>query len=597
MALIDFSTTPGNNNAAPPNGAPEGMSAALVNDTIRQIMADVKGGVSLTVATKALMSVLDAAKLSEGNLVRMTSRTIAGDSGGGIFRVTKTNISVDVTADTQQGFFVPFDSDATGASGGFIRNDKHIIPHMFGANGVGLVDDTVAILAADAFVKANKFSALNFPEGTYLITKLVYGNQTANERHNWVGAGKNRTQFIKNDVALEPMLEINKGATFFTGEIRMSGFRMRGQIATTTACIESEGLANCHFEDIWVENSVLGWQDNGAISCTWDACIFNANGKGMTVTGATSAIPGVAGDPNANWMNNCIFTNNTTRGFEFNDGRLFVLYGGRCEGNGTVDLAESDGGVFIGKAAGSRIDVENSTGVTRVGFAAITGFGKAVVVDGMWFENNRGRADVWAEGGGNVVNNCTFRSAAVQTTHDIRASFGTIQMDNNTHSVPKTDIVKIEDTINPGNSITRARLPQTTTSLNYPVDKTTVFGIQEMMSETVLMRAKITISGADNTVAIDTGSGNFGVTSVVRTSVGKFLVTPSQTYVLSKLPHIEITGKSSTGAAFPSMWFYGAEGTAGGFTLEFRRSDGAASPLFDPTTDGINRSCSFRVWA
>lgn len=42
MAISDYSTTPGNNNSAPPNGAPEGMQAGQTNNVIRQIMADIK---------------------------------------------------------------------------------------------------------------------------------------------------------------------------------------------------------------------------------------------------------------------------------------------------------------------------------------------------------------------------------------------------------------------------------------------------------------------------------------------------------------------------------------------------------------------------
>jgi hypothetical protein len=41
MPVTAWSTTAANNNAAAPNGAPEGMPASGVNDTIRQIMADV----------------------------------------------------------------------------------------------------------------------------------------------------------------------------------------------------------------------------------------------------------------------------------------------------------------------------------------------------------------------------------------------------------------------------------------------------------------------------------------------------------------------------------------------------------------------------
>jgi hypothetical protein len=42
MPISNWSTTPGNNNSAPPNGAPEGWASNMVNDTIRQQMADHK---------------------------------------------------------------------------------------------------------------------------------------------------------------------------------------------------------------------------------------------------------------------------------------------------------------------------------------------------------------------------------------------------------------------------------------------------------------------------------------------------------------------------------------------------------------------------
>lgn len=41
MPVTSWSTSPSSNNAAPPNGWPEGMAAAAVNDTARQMMADL----------------------------------------------------------------------------------------------------------------------------------------------------------------------------------------------------------------------------------------------------------------------------------------------------------------------------------------------------------------------------------------------------------------------------------------------------------------------------------------------------------------------------------------------------------------------------
>ena len=42
MAITDWSTTPASNNAAPPNGWPEGMAPSSVNDVGRQMMADIR---------------------------------------------------------------------------------------------------------------------------------------------------------------------------------------------------------------------------------------------------------------------------------------------------------------------------------------------------------------------------------------------------------------------------------------------------------------------------------------------------------------------------------------------------------------------------
>jgi hypothetical protein len=42
MAIKTYSTTPANNNLAPPNGFPEGMAPSDVNNSARQVMADVR---------------------------------------------------------------------------------------------------------------------------------------------------------------------------------------------------------------------------------------------------------------------------------------------------------------------------------------------------------------------------------------------------------------------------------------------------------------------------------------------------------------------------------------------------------------------------
>lgn len=59
MAVTSYSTIAANNNSAAPNGAPEGMAPSGVNDTIRQIMADIAVEAQ-TNAVKTLSSVSGA---------------------------------------------------------------------------------------------------------------------------------------------------------------------------------------------------------------------------------------------------------------------------------------------------------------------------------------------------------------------------------------------------------------------------------------------------------------------------------------------------------------------------------------------------------
>lgn len=89
MPVTSWSTSPSSNNAAPPNGWPEGMAAAAVNDTARQMMADLVREFQVN-AVKVLASVAgtntitgsltpDLASYSAGMMVIFTpANTITG---------------------------------------------------------------------------------------------------------------------------------------------------------------------------------------------------------------------------------------------------------------------------------------------------------------------------------------------------------------------------------------------------------------------------------------------------------------------------------------------------------------------------------------
>jgi hypothetical protein len=83
MAYTKYSLTPADNNAAPPNGAPEGMLPSAVNDTMRDMMAQIRDvGDGIRDGTYTMT----AAKITGGSItgVTFTSIVVTGGSITGI---------------------------------------------------------------------------------------------------------------------------------------------------------------------------------------------------------------------------------------------------------------------------------------------------------------------------------------------------------------------------------------------------------------------------------------------------------------------------------------------------------------------------------
>lgn len=145
MPVTSWSTSPSSNNAAPPNGWPEGMAAAAVNDTARQQMADlvvefqknqvkVLGTVAGTNTITAVMTPTLGA-YSAGMFVVFTpantnsGATTLNVNGLGALDVQKGNAAALVSGDLVAGIpaFLVLD---TGADDWILLN-----PQTF--NGVG----------------------------------------------------------------------------------------------------------------------------------------------------------------------------------------------------------------------------------------------------------------------------------------------------------------------------------------------------------------------------------------------------------------------------------------------------------------------------
>jgi hypothetical protein len=114
MAYTKYSLTPANNNAAPPDGAPEGMLPSAVNDTMRDMMAQIRDvgdgirGGTYTMTAPVITggsingTTIGATTASTGAFSTLSASGVATFSAG-----TVSAPAITTTGDTNTGIFFP----------------------------------------------------------------------------------------------------------------------------------------------------------------------------------------------------------------------------------------------------------------------------------------------------------------------------------------------------------------------------------------------------------------------------------------------------------------------------------------------------------
>jgi len=127
--IKDLDAVAANNTDAPPNGAPEGMAAAAVNNIQREQMANMKNDVVYRVPLLTDLKALDSTKQAEGSGITLTGLTVVGEDGGVFYydstsSATADDINIVEPTDTL-GRWLRND-DLTGRSGTWVGDLQDI---------------------------------------------------------------------------------------------------------------------------------------------------------------------------------------------------------------------------------------------------------------------------------------------------------------------------------------------------------------------------------------------------------------------------------------------------------------------------------------
>ena len=109
----------------------------------------------------------------DGQIVHTTGYTTAGDGGGGVWYWDSSDLSTEVTADTQSATVAAPTAASTGASGAWVRLDKtRLNVKWFGAFGDGSTDNAAILTAFITHCISTQRTGY-IPTGTYSVDSQV----------------------------------------------------------------------------------------------------------------------------------------------------------------------------------------------------------------------------------------------------------------------------------------------------------------------------------------------------------------------------------------------------------------------------------------
>lgn len=203
MAYTKYSLTPANNNAAPPDGAPEGMLPSAVNDTMRDMMAQIRDvGDGIRDGTYTMT----APKITGGSITGITFSSIVV-TGGSVTGVTFSSSNATISGGSITGI-----TDLAVADGGTGASSFTSGALLKGAGTSAITTatagtDYAGIDTAQTFTKGQRGEITALTDGSTITPDLadsnnfsvtLGGNRTLANPSNIV-AGQSGSFFITQD--------------------------------------------------------------------------------------------------------------------------------------------------------------------------------------------------------------------------------------------------------------------------------------------------------------------------------------------------------------------------------------------------------------
>jgi hypothetical protein len=298
MAYTKYSLTPANNTATPPDGAPEGMLPSAVNDTMRDMMAQIRDcGDGIRDGTYTMT----APKITGGSISGVTFSgtqvTATNLTSGRVTYAGTSGVLQDDADFTFNGTTVTMANDASisgltvGKGGGAVSSNTAVGASALAVNEAGGTDNTaIGYQAADSNTTGDNNVAVG--------SQALQANTTAsnNTAVGYQAAYSNTTGTVNVAIGTSALYSNTTGSqNTAVGDGAL-------QLNTTASFNTAVGRDAMEANTTGANNTALGWQ----------ALVSNTTASNNTAVGYQAGYSNTTGQYNALFGYQAGYTNSTS---------------------------------------------------------------------------------------------------------------------------------------------------------------------------------------------------------------------------------------------------------------------------------------------